>query len=108
MAAFSGPMVPVIPAHRFATGLPCRAGSLAGNAMLASLRVPADTGCGSRPFGRASLAREGPRAGASPRNQGVAAPPDREVEESGGGGMAARSGDGRLPVPATTDMETDS
>ena len=38
-------------AHRFATGLPCRASSLAGNAMLAALRVEAGMGCGSRPCG---------------------------------------------------------
>ena len=48
-------------AHRFATGLPCRASSLAGGAMLASLRVAAGMGCGSRPSGRASLARSWPQ-----------------------------------------------
>ena len=44
-------------AHRFATGLPCRASSHAACAMLASLRVAGGRGCGSRPSGRASLAR---------------------------------------------------
>ena len=48
----------LVRAHRFATGLPCRASCLAGIAMLASLRVAAGMGCGSRPSGRASLARE--------------------------------------------------
>ena len=49
----------VLVAHRFATGLPCRANSRADVAMLASLRVAVGMGCGSRPFGRASLARAG-------------------------------------------------
>ena len=46
-------------AHRFATGLPCRASSPADGAMLAALRVAVGMGCGSRPSGRASLARAG-------------------------------------------------
>ena len=50
----------VMMAHRFATGLPCRASSQADSAMLASLRVAVGWGCGSRPFGRASLARARP------------------------------------------------
>ena len=47
-------------AHRFATGLPCRASSQADCAMLAPLRVAVGRGCGSRPSGRASLARARP------------------------------------------------
>ena len=53
-------MAVVMVAHRFATGLPCRASSHAASAMLASLRVAGGRGCGSRPFGRASLARAWP------------------------------------------------
>ena len=44
--------------HRFAIALPCCASNQAACAMLAPLRLAVGWGRGSRPFGRASLARE--------------------------------------------------
>ena len=72
-------------AHRFATGLPCRAGSPADDAMLAPLRVAVGMGCGSRPSGRASLARAG-----AARRPSVALTRGADLPGPGAGGVLER------------------